>query len=130
MNMQISPAKVASKETALNRVLQSHSKNDPIFAMIERHRRDYLAYGAALEADNQKVADRLGTSVHKLGLKLVKAPATTVEGLIALLRYAFEFSQTDHDAWPNWDQDNDAPFDWSAHLNKSAADTLARITRN
>jgi hypothetical protein len=60
---------------------------DPIHATIEAHRPAYAAYDGAAEADD----DENETAFHDLDIasqRLMRAEATTIAGLIALLRYA------------------------------------------
>lgn len=97
---------------------------DPIFAIIESHRQQHAAHAAAIEADKDRETDRARNATFALAMALVKAPATTLPGLVALLQYGYEFVKAGNE-WPNWI--NNEPFDWSAQLNKSAAETLEKI---
>jgi hypothetical protein len=99
---------------------------DPIFALIENHREQHAAHGIACEGNNDRETDRARNATYTLAMRLVKAPATTLAGVAAVLRYGHEFVRAGNE-WPNWL--NNAAFDWSANLNKSAAAAIERIAK-
>jgi hypothetical protein len=123
MNVHVSPtARTRSKFSGATTEMPPAA--DPIFDMIESHRREHAAHCVACDKDNQREMDRAGNATRALAMTLVKAPATTLPGLAALLHYAYDFVR-DGNQWPNWV--GDASYDWSAHLNRSAAEALEKI---
>lgn len=124
MNMHVS--QTISPHAAFRADTATTPPVDPIFDMIENHRREHAAHRAACDKDNQREMDRARETARTLAMALVKAPATTLPGLIALLQYGHDFVQ-DGNEWPNWIEN--APFDWSAHLNLSAAQAIEKIAR-
>jgi hypothetical protein len=123
MNVHLSTT-IPSRTAFRSGISETPPPADPIFSMLENHRREHAAHEAAIDKDNQREMDRARTATRALAMTLVKAPATTLPGLAALLRYAYDFVR-DGNEWPNWV--GDASYDWSAHLNLSAAETLEKI---
>jgi len=123
MSLHASTA-IASRPNFRADAAQKRDPVDPIFAIIESHRQQHAAHGAAVDADKEREASRARNAAFAVAMALVKAPATTLPGVIALLQYGYDFVR-DGNEWPNWIEN--APYDWSAHLNKSAARALEKI---
>jgi hypothetical protein len=101
--------------------------NDPIYAAIEAHRAAYAAYDRVAEApdDENETAFR---ELDRASQLLMRAEASTLEGLIALLRYSAElFGEAGAPGLPI-----EVPFAgrWSAAFGKfcaNVANSLAAI---
>jgi len=99
---------------------------DQVVALIEAHRQAHTAHLAAIDADKQHEADRAGRRLNALAMDLLNSRPTTIVGVAALLRYGFEYVEQGFE-WPNFR--GGRAFDWSAALNKTAADALDHLTR-
>ena len=67
-------------------VRQIIADRDPIYAAIEAHRAAYAAYDAVAEAPDEE-NDEAFRELDRASQRLMMAEATTIAGLIALLRY-------------------------------------------
>jgi hypothetical protein len=63
--------------------------NDPIYAAIEAHRAAYAPYDGAAEAPDDE-NEKAFRELDRASQLLMRAEASTLEGLIALLRYSAE----------------------------------------
>ena len=63
--------------------------NDPIYAAIEAHRAAYAAYDGAAEAPDDE-NEKAFRELDRASQLLMRVEASTLEGLIALLRYSAE----------------------------------------
>jgi hypothetical protein len=68
-------------------VRQLIADRDPIYAAIEAHRAAYAAYDGAAEASDEE-NDEAFRELDRASQLLMRAEASTMAGLIALLRYA------------------------------------------
>jgi hypothetical protein len=66
--------------------------NDPIYAAIEAHRAAYAAYDHAAEAPDEE-NDEAFRELDRTSQHLMRAEASTLAGLIALLRYVAQLLQ-------------------------------------
>jgi hypothetical protein len=69
-----------------------NTSSDPIYGAIDAHRAAYAAYDAAAEADD----DENEAAFRELDIasqRLMRAKASTLAGLIALLQYAAKLFQ-------------------------------------
>jgi hypothetical protein len=77
-------------ETALEEIIPVDTAApvvDPIYAAIEAHRAAYAAYDAAAEGPDDENEEAF-RELDRASQRLMRAEASTLEGLIALLRYA------------------------------------------
>jgi hypothetical protein len=77
-------------ETALEEIIAVDTAApvvDPIYAAIEAHRAAYAAYDAAAEGPDDENEEAF-RELDRASQRLKRAEASTLEGLIALLRYA------------------------------------------
>jgi hypothetical protein len=87
------------------------SEPDPIYAAIERHRRAFSEFSAAVAAADvfsdhpeyealQKPAKKAGRKETALVWKLVEIEPTTAAGLTALIQYVVEIGEPRRRQWP------------------------------
>jgi hypothetical protein len=112
-------------------MLPRHSRPDPVFALIEAHRKAGLAHTAAL--DEQARLERIGDLDAAWSIAeqpchddfnafdaLLSAEATTVPGIVAQLTYLQEIAE--HNAWMFSDREDSAP-----RLLKGFAASIANV---
>jgi hypothetical protein len=96
-----------------------HSGQDPMFGMVEAHRRASAAHGIALgeQAQLEQIGD-IDAAAWSIAEQpchdefgafdaLLSAEATTVPGIVAQLAYLQEIAE--HDAWMFSDREDSAP---------------------
>ena len=110
--------------------MSRHSTPDPVFGLIDAHRRASAAHGSAL--DEQARLELLGDPLADLVGEqpchdefnafdaLLSAAATTIPGIVAQLAYLQEIAQ--HNAWMFNDREDSAP-----RLLKGFAASIANI---
>ena len=102
----------------------TNTSSDPIYGAIEAHRAAYAAYDAAAEADD----DENEATFRELDIasqRLMRAEASTLAGLIALLQYAAQlFQEAGAPALPV-----EVPYAgrWSAAFGKFCANVADRL---
>jgi hypothetical protein len=117
------------------------NNDDPIFEVIERHRRAAAIWGAAVDrefqlekkddalfAEAQRVTEEQATEKGNACVDLVTISPTTIEGVITLLRYYESNAALDGGTfWPDYLGDNDEEY--PATFVRHAANALERITK-
>jgi hypothetical protein len=115
--------------------------DDPIFEVIERHHRVAAIWGAAvhrefelegkddtLYAEAKRVTEEQATEKGNACVDLVTIYPTTIEGVIALLRYYGQSASLDCGTyWP--DYLGDSAEEYGATIARHAAAALERITQ-
>lgn len=115
--------------------------SDPIFAAIERHRRSAAIWAAAvnrefelegkddaLHAEARRVTEEQATEKGNACVDLVTKHPTTIDGVIALLRYYGQNASLDGGTyWP--DYLGDSAEEYGATMARHAANALERITQ-
>jgi hypothetical protein len=139
---------------------------DPIFNLIEEHRRADAAYTQCVEVrgelertlseterqtffyagevktviptddprwiQTEFELDRIYRLKDGIAFRFLDEPPTTIAGVAALLRYAYEVAADGGPAWPDRfpdDPPGEHNYDWSLFLHRSLADALESIAR-
>jgi hypothetical protein len=132
---------VRESHLSIVRSAQPNERGDPILEVIERHRRAAAIWGAALHrefelegkddalhAEAQRVTEEQSTEKGNACVDLVTISPTTIEGVIALLRYYGQNAALDGgNYWP--DYLGDSAEEYGATIARHAAIALERITQ-
>ena len=108
------------------------SGDDPIFALIAKHRAEEQAYGDAIKARDEidgvttadDLVEQLCDSCFELEWALANTMPTSIAGVAALLRYANEVEDQGEE-WP--DTDTIGSEGWHYQLRQSAARALKTL---
>jgi hypothetical protein len=108
---------------------------DPIFAAIQRYRDASASFAALFEMDLEDDDPRKAVAMDATSATadaLLEIRPTTVEGVAALLRFAYEHEKGNHGVWPDGYVDDDGDdgrfgYSWSFMLHKHLAIALEAI---